>query len=219
MRVNSFRETDFCRFYMVKKSGYYGFFLVSDKASYMSEGGRVKKISKRTDIRYYYDNFDVMIGVYIKGLSPYRRAQEEIAAAVRKIGGKGTIHGCIVDIDFTSHIMLNPYDGSLSFYYSPEFGQVQTYPSISALLEAHMPLLFSKYMDAGQTALDIYKLENAVDTQGLVEVDRKGGMYGLSKNVQQIQRLFSCKILRDWNDALIDNKSIGLKQIGTNNGR
>jgi len=202
-----------CKFYMIKKSGYYGFFLVSDKASYISAGGRVKKISNRTNIGYYFDNFDTMIGMYINGLSPYRRAQEEIAATVRKIGGEGKIHGCIIDIDFYNHIMLNPYDGSLNFYYSPVFGQIQTYPSISALLEAHIPMLFSKYMVMGQTTLDIYKPEDALTTEGFVEVDRKGGMYGLSKKVQQIQRLFSCRILRDWNDSLIEKDNAGVRRI------
>lgn len=113
------------------------------------------------------------------------------------------LHGCIVDIDFTNHIMLNPNDGSLTFYYSPLFGQVQTYASIQNLLEAHSPEILEKYLSGGSTVLTRYKPELVNATDGIVNVDTKTGMYGLSKKVQQLQRLFSCNVLREWNDNLI----------------
>lgn len=191
-----------CKFYMVKRSGYYGFFLISDKASYICSGGKIKKLGKKS-IQYYYDNFEAMVYAYINALSPYRQAQEEIAEAVRGFGGDGNIHGCIVDIDFTNHIMLNPNDGSLTFYYSPLFGQVQTYASIQNLLEAHSPEILEKYLSGGSTVLTRYKPELVNATDGIVNVDTKTGMYGLSKKVQQLQRLFSCNVLREWNDNLI----------------
>jgi hypothetical protein len=196
-------EKNECDFYMIKKSGYYGFFLVSDNASYICEGGRVKKLSSNNEIGYYYDNFDAMVDIYIEGLSPYRRNQEKIARAVREIGGDGTIHGCIIDIDFTNHIMFNPLDGSMSYYYSPEFGKVQVYSSIDKLLKLHAPLLLNKYIKASNKLFQICQQEQSITSEKLEDVDRKGGAYGLSEKVQQIQRLFSCKVLRDWNDAAL----------------
>jgi len=190
-----------CRFYMIKRSGYYGFFLISDKAAYISSGGRVKKIGSRKNIQYFYDNFETMVNAYISVLSPYRRAQEQIADAVRGFGGEGNIHGCIVDIDFENHIMLNPNDGTMTFYYSPMFGKVQTYASVGSLLEVHAPKMYSRYLSGGSTALTVYNPK--AETNCIVDVDRVGGMYGMSKKMAQLQRLFSCRVLRDWDDMLI----------------
>jgi hypothetical protein len=187
---------------MIKRSGYYGFFLISDRASYICSGGKIKKLGKK-NIQYYYDNFEAMVHAYVSALSPYRQAQEEISEAVRGFEGDGNIHGCIVDINFTNHIMLNSNDGSLTFYYSPLFGQVQTYSSIQNLLEAQTPKMLEKYLSGESTVLARYKPEIVNATDGIVNVDIKTGMYGLSKRVQQLQRLFSCNILREWNDDLI----------------
>lgn len=206
-------EKNECNFYMIKKSGYYGFFLISDNSSYICEGGRVKKLSSNNEIGYYYDNFDAMVDIYIEGLSPYRRDQEKIARAVREIGGDGTIHGCIIDIDFTNHIMFNPFDGSMSYYYSPEFGKVQVYSSIDKLLKLHAPLLLNKYIKASNKLFPVCQKEKSITSEKLEDVDRKGGAYGLSEKVQQIQRLFSCKVLRDWNDAVLEKKCNYSKKI------
>ena len=192
-----------CRFYIIKRSGYYGFFLISDKTAYISSGGRVKKIGTRRNIQYYYDNFETMVNAYISVLSPYRRAQEQIADAVQGFGGEGNIHGCIVDIDFENHIMLNPNDGTMTFYYSPMFGKVQTYASVGNLLEAHAPEMYNRYLSGSSTALDVHSPKT--EANGIVDVDRVGGIYGMSKKIAQLQRLFSCRVLRDWNDTIIEN--------------
>lgn len=54
--------------------------------------------------------------------------------ALKKLGFEGTIHGLIVDINDTNHIMVNPTDGSITFYYSPDFGFVKTFESFSKQL-------------------------------------------------------------------------------------
>lgn len=190
-----------CRFYMIKRSGYYGFFLISDKAAYISSGGRVKKIGARKDIQYFYANFAAMVNAYISVLSPYRHAQEQIAEAVRTFGGEGNIHGCIVDIDFENHIMLNPNDGTMTFYYSPMFGKVQTYASVGNLLEAHVPEMYNRYLAGASTTLAMYNPK--AETNSIVDVEKVSGIYGMSKKIAQLQRLFSCRVLRDWNDKLI----------------
>ena len=40
-----------------------------------------------------------------------------------------------MDVNFSHHIMVNPADGSLVFYYSPEYGWVGTFDSFPKLLE------------------------------------------------------------------------------------
>jgi len=192
-----------CKFYMIKKNGYYGFFLVSDKASYICAGGHVIKINIIPDINYINDNFEFMVNTYLQGLSPYRQAQENISEIVRKMGGTGVIHGCIVDINFFNHIMVNPNDGTLTYYYSPDFGQVMTYNSVAELLQKHAPELLGIYMKNEPNAFALYKPVKNVSGNKLITVSRSDGMYGLSNKVNQVQRLFTCKVLRAWNDELI----------------
>ena len=56
--------------------------------------------------------------MYIRILAPYRTLQEKIAREIKEIskmgvntwGIEGKIHGCIIDVDYYHHIMVNPPD-------------------------------------------------------------------------------------------------------------
>ena len=39
-----------------------------------------------------------------------------ISKVIKSIGGDGSIHGCIVDIDYYNHIYINPVDGKITEY-------------------------------------------------------------------------------------------------------
>ena len=192
------------KFYMIKHRGYYGFFLVSSKGTYICAGGRVKKISKCPDIEQFNTDFLGMIKKYIKVLSPYRNAQEHIAEAVKSFGGDGRIHGCIIDIDFLTHIMLNPSDGSMTYYYSPVFGQVQTYGNLLALLEDHNKVLAAEYRKLLKSADNgLIPQNQVISASEMMQIDIKNSVYAVSNRMNQLQRLFDKKILRDWNDELL----------------
>ena len=49
-------------------------------------------------------------------LDKYTRYQEKIAEKIKKIGGSGNIHGCIIDIDFFNHVYINPNDMKITGY-------------------------------------------------------------------------------------------------------
>lgn len=193
-------------FYMIKHKGYYGFFLESDNGTYICAGGAIKKIDKLLIIELINKNFLNMIHKYLSIISPYRNAQEQIAEAVKAFGGDGTIHGCIIDIDFFNHIMLNPNDGSITYYYSPVFGLVEKHDSLLSLLDNHNILLAEQYRNQiGSKEYEIEKIQSG-NSGELVEVDIKNSMYRVSSNVNQLQRLFSKKILRDWDEELLMNE-------------
>lgn len=204
-------QTADAKFYVIKHSGYYGFFLVSKKGAYICAGGRIKKISKYSDIEQFDADFLNMIRKYIKVLSPYRNTQEQISEMVKSFGGDGKIHGCIIDIDFFNHIMLNPSDGSITYYYSPVFGEIKTYGSLLSLLENHNEYLAIEYKQKQLKSADsglVPQCQIAV-TSELLQVDIKNSVYSVSNRMNQLQRLFDKKILRDWSDALLFNDSTG----------
>ena len=199
-------RTNNARFYMIKHSGYYGFFLVSSKGTYICAGGRIKKISKSPDIEQFHADFSRMIKQYMRILSPYRNAQEQLSEAVRSFGGDGTIHGCIIDIDFYNHIMLNPSDGAITYYYSPEFGQVEIYNDLMSLLENHNDALAAQYRKLLRSS--DHEIMSQPSTTELIQIDIKNSVYAVSNRMNQLQRLFDKKILRDWNDDLLSNASL-----------
>ena len=199
--------TNNAKFYIIKHDGYCGFFLTSEKGTYICAGGRIKKISKCSDITKFNIEFANMIRTYLRIVSPYRNAQERIAEAVKAFGGDGTIHGCIIDIDFFNHIMLNPTDGAITYYTSPAFGQIKTYGSVLELLADNNKMLEEKYKKQFELSDSTNNVltKNQIDvTAGLVQIDIKNSIYAISNRMNQLQRLFDKKILRDWNEELLE---------------
>ena len=203
-------QTNDAKFYMIKHCGYYGFFLVSKKGTYICAGGRIKKISKCPDIEQFNTDFLGMIKKYIKLLSPYRNAQEQVAEAVKSFGGEGQVHGCIIDIDFFTHIMLNPSDGRVTYYYSPVFGQIQTYGNLLALLDDHNKVLAAEYRKLLKSADNgLIPQNQVISASEMMQIDIKDSVYAVSNRMNQLQRLFDKKILRDWNDELLLSDIVG----------
>ena len=145
-----------------------------------------------------------MVQQYIKILTPYRNVQEQISNMVKSFGGEGTIHGCIIDIDFFNHILLNPSDGSITYYYSPMFGTIKTYSNLLSLLINHNNSLAAKYQEQLKLKETGLFLQCKIDVVSeMLKIDIKNSVYSISNRINQLQRLFDKKILRDWNDALL----------------
>lgn len=197
------------KFYLIKEKEYYGFFIVCDqkeKASqngaYICFGGSIRKIGSCTDICYFANKFSLVINTILADFYPYRKAQEEISAAVKTFGGSGRIHGYIIDIDFFNHIMLNPTDGKLSFYYSEYYGSMILYDTLPDLLRHQCPPLLESYLKQNSEGIDKYykRLEKSGSENNRVYVDIKNSPYHDSAVFNQIQRLFEAKVLRVWAD-------------------
>lgn len=220
--------------YVVKRKGYYGFFLLNPKGSSKGisiiNGGVTKKLTNSTDMNWICENFDVVLSKYLNVLTPLRNAQEQLSRDLRELGLSGTIHGCIVDINFYHHIMLNPMDGSITFYFSSEFGLVQnldTFDDVIQSLERHNSVYFpldcesikKKYIEKSK---DKNYLLNATSNSFLIEtentdfddafegeeqiVSRTNGMYGVSRKVNPLQRLFVGHVLRDFDLRLTETQ-------------
>lgn len=195
------------KLYMIKKRGYYGFFVVFSeiKRVYICNGGVLKQLPGVGSIEKVLAEFDVMIDAYLRVFSGFRRYQEQIAAYIRGFGGDGKIHGLIVDIDYFSHVGINPVSGEVAFYYSPMFGCVQNYADMGALLERHAPWLYSAYKQLSVASPVSYCPQDVVVESEFVDVKRGGkSFYGASRYMSSVQRLFSCNILRVWDENVLN---------------
>ncbi len=198
--------------YLIKDKEYYGFFIVKEKqkksqsfGTFICVGGSTRKIGDRTDIEHYKNEFGKIIDSYLTILSPYRMAQEKISEMVKAFGGSGKIHGYIIDIDFWTHVMLNPIDGKSTYYFSPLFGYIKTFETLHELLKVCAPDYLDRYLEQNGSSID-KDLEPNYQTSicsDLIQIDIKNSLYPDSKRMNQLQMLFEAKVLRDWNESLL----------------
>lgn len=186
--------------YMLKKNGYYCFIHQGKRGQLtILNGGRSKKL-EINNIHYYYNKMDGVIANIEKPLEKYTTIQKQIANEIIKIGGHGTIHGCIVDIDYSNHIYVNPNDLTITGYYAIDIVQKQIYPSIPNLLQDNCPLLYGNYIKllkedttnsiviSGDAKHELINLP-----QEYLETD----IYKASREISKMQKLNS-NILSTW---------------------
>lgn len=203
------------KLYMMKYCGYYGFFIISERNTKICVGGKVKNINKIKNLNDLYACFQNVLVMYIRILAPYRTLQEKIAREIKEIskmgvntwGIEGKIHGCIIDVDYYHHIMVNPLDGKITFYYSQTWGQVQTFKNYFSLLEhinGGLPekqkrLLLEKQKQELTTKDMLISVENINESPEVKHIQLRNSVYSYSYTIKQLQRLFDSNILREWN--------------------
>lgn len=197
--------------YMLKKNGYYCFIHKSRSGSLtILNGGAMKKLEIQ-DVQYYYDNMDAMISTIKTPLDKFTSFQKRVADMVRRIGGIGTIHGSIIDIDFYNHIYVNPLDLSMTGYWASDIINKIVYSSIPALLEKNCPTIFGEYVKLlngnGENPLAPKQQTNvAILPQTYLDTD----IYKASREIKKMQKLHS-NILSSWyEDTLHKKPQIGL---------
>ena len=65
---------------------------------------------------------------------------------LKKLGGSGWIHGCIIDIDYYNHVYVNPVDMTIRSYWASDIINKLVYPTVPSLLKAECPDLYANYL-------------------------------------------------------------------------
>lgn len=193
---------------MLKRQGVYCFlFRRPDKNKlYLLNGGLISNL-KKDDITYYYDNI-VKYADFIKaGLKSYNEALKSISIEIKKIGGIGTVHGCIVDIDFYNHIYLNPYDGTIKAYYSPCFGVQRVYSDILKLLIDQCPILYQNYEKLISNSKNAI-INSSADIQTTQNLIFGTAQYKPSRLIKSLQYVTENNVIRIWSDDFISSEKI-----------
>lgn len=221
------------KMYVLIQNGFYGFFLIrtggTSRGISIVNGGKTKKITNSTDIGWICDNFSIVLSKYLQLLIPLRTAQEKLSSELKELGLDGTIHGCIVDIDFYHHIMINPMDGMFTYYYSPIFGSVQnlsSFPDVIKSLKAHsdfqsrrcahIKALYDAKQNDSRYMLSMKSNHCLVDSNEtdsvetvsdvLHSVSLVDGAYGVSRKINPLQRIFDKRVLRDFDLSLTETQ-------------
>lgn len=179
--------------YVIKDNGYYGFFIIDEKKGIsIVDGGRTKNITKTCDIEWLKYNFPKVLQKSLKGMLPYRLAQEKISEELMDLGFCGDIHGSIIDITKYYHIMLNPFNAKVYFYSYFNYNDAYSLPEV---YESFKDALISM----GQDQPYLFKSEE--NFKNIIEKieknsERKDYILGISKDDNFLDKSKKDQLLR-----------------------
>lgn len=194
--------------YMLKKNGYYCFIHQSENGGLtILDGGRRKKLEFK-DVQYYFDNMDAMISMMktSPALDEFTSLQRQISDTIKKIGGSGSIHGCIIDIDFYNHVYVNPVDKSITGYFATDIINKTVYPSVPALLKKHCPKLSAEYIRLFKgKGSNPFALKKSKNIDSMPQIYPNTDIYRASRELKKIQKLDK-NILNFWYEDTLHKK-------------
>ena len=195
--------------YMLKKNGYYCFIHKAKTGSLsMLNGGALKTLEVK-DVQYYYDNMDAMIALIEIPLKKYTAYQESIANEIKKIGGNGRTHGCIIDIDYYNHVYVNPVDMTVTGYWAVDIINKFIYPNITELLKAECPELYANYLKLIEGEKTSSFMERQIKNEVVLLPQKylETDIYKASREIKKMQKL-SSKVLTTWYDNIPGGKEL-----------
>lgn len=197
--------------WVVKKVGYYLFFLKMKNKLYMLDGGKIRKTEK--SLSYYYDNLDKYSHSIEQVFYSFYQYEKKISFFVKVIGGEGTIHGCIVDYDYYNHVYVNPFDTTLTPYYATSITNKWILKNFEALIDSGkvtQGLLFGETkitIDTNKNTLKhTLRLLNSklTPTNSHNEVVTDISMYRISNIFRTLQYTIESHIIRKWNNDILN---------------
>ena len=203
----------------LKRNGYYMFILSSASGLRLLSGGSISCLT-HTDIAYYYENMEQYSKRLVEAIQPFSQAMRNLSQEIKSFGGVGSIHGCIVDISFYSHIYVNPFDGTITPYFAYDTESRQTFSNVAMLLSLHesADMLSAYYRECEANRIRLLGSENESTMRKQIlkpmpEWIMGKEMYQPSKVFRAIQYAWQQNIIRVWNDELIkpDNDKAGIE--------
>jgi len=215
--------------YMIKKSGKYMFFLYcsyskqsKNKYLYLLTGGRLGKLLRNglEDLQYYYATLDIYTENIHQLLDRYTRGQKEISQFVKRLGGSGKIHGCIVDVEKPGnfetfsycHLFVNPTDGKVTPYFAYDMTSRIVYKDFKALLESQesCKLLQDNYTrNEKEQSLNLPALQYSSHLEEWGDessIYNEGSyLYKISRIIKSLQYVAEKSIVRIWKEELLNH--------------
>lgn len=200
------RVNKWAAYYVVKNAGCWMFFGKRPNTGKlcMLRGAKPLKIEHQ-DLNYYFERLPEYVAAVSAAYAPYYAVISQLASEVRALGGSGTIHGCIVDIDFNTHVYLNPFDGTVTAYYADDVSERLVYPNI---ISAFRNDNVSKELLAnGRFPLLNHVVKSKHDALVKVPVIMAGtDVYKPSYVLNGLQSILEHGVVRVWNESILNNR-------------
>lgn len=194
--------------HLIKRDGAHMFIAENQSGQLrLLNGGRIRVIPQRP-LTYYFEKLGVLLENVKLYFGPYFSKQKEISDWIMSFGGDGSIHGCIIDIDFYNHIYLNPIDGTLVPYYATSIIDKHVYRSIKSLISSRCHWLLKSFLKKkdDQPLLPSTKNGRNSPVKRPIYVESTD-MYRISNIVKTLQYANNMKLIRFWDDSLVAGTS------------
>ena len=204
--INSTINRDVYKMFLVKKNNHYMFFakLKEDGDLYILNGGHILKVNGKP-LDYFYNHMQQYVDSIKEFLKDYLAYQKSVAQQVKLFGGSGKIHGAIVDINFFSHLFINPFDRTITPYYAESMSSKHVYKNVGSLLKYRNPEIFEEYSQIDQS-LNLPSLvtnSNKLSKESIFVSDTN--MYRVSRVIKSLQYTTTLNVIRIWNFDIADN--------------
>ncbi len=230
------------KIHMLKKNGYYMFLYYGkyyptskNDYLYLLDGGRLRKLDRidESDIQYYYENLERYVDNVRRLLERYSAKQNEISQFIKKLGGSGRIHGCIIDVDMPfgygdysyTHLFVNPIDGTVTPYFAFDVKSRLVYKDLQSLLENNdrCKKLLSNYTKLKlmkQSKLPALRYSDNTIEFGEDDAVSNGdnNIYRISRVIKSLQYCLDKNVVRMWNENLLNYEFIKQVMISNNEG-
>ena len=199
------------KLFMIKREKTYMFLMQNVSGNLQILNGGVIKRAGNHSLDYFYENL-VKYSTSVKQfLSKYDEFQKQVSKEVKLIGGDGTIHGCIVDIDFYNHLYLNPLDGKVTPYFADSMVSKYVYDNLPSLLKFNCPKLFANYeklitLQNEGNALTIFRDQLKIKNNPVHVTST--AIYKVSRIIKGLQYTTKYNIVRIWNDSIVNDVSV-----------
>ena len=131
----------------------------------------------------------------------------------------GKIHGCIIDIDWSNHVYVNPYDGSVVPYNAASMYDKNVYKNTRSLLSAQRPEMlpaFDKLIEEKSSDTSLITQNKNVLNELLVPRDDSIStefvkvydydMYSISNKLKPLQNIYDIRLVQIWYDEILNDK-------------
>lgn len=141
----------------------------------------------------------------------------------------GKVHGCIVDLDYSNHIYLNPYDGTVTSYSAPSKYMKYVYKNVASLISAKRPEMLKSFkktlaLNKGESTSLI--VANSSETHSLTtlsddEIDLYNipvtdtSMYNLSNRMKVLQSIYDFHLIEVWYDDVLQHYELEAPKLAT----
>jgi hypothetical protein len=126
----------------------------------------------------------------------------------------GKVHGCIVDLDYSNHIYLNPHDGTATSYTASSMYEKFAYKNLASLIAKQRPEMlpgFKKSIAENSTALVVASSDEKHSLVALNddEIDMYDvpvydtSMYDVSNRLKALQQIYDYHLIIVWHDNVL----------------
>lgn len=138
----------------------------------------------------------------------------------------GKIHGCIVDLDWSNHIYVNPVDGTVTPYNALSMYDKDVYKNTRSLLAAQRPEMLPAFdkmikteqykkstslitQNSNKANISLTDQSNEISTEIVKVYDYD--MYAVSNRIKPLYKIYECKWIQVWYDEILEKKTKSLK--------